>query len=101
VVITSNYFESNNDKSPTRWKNVELRPAVDNTSNPNILVHSDILLNGAPSFHDGTSDWIHWQPLDWSTITENSSLFCELEHTPVLESSAACMYVSPPTVRYN
>ena len=34
VVITSNYFESNNDKSPTRWKNVVLKPVIDNTSNP-------------------------------------------------------------------
>ena len=72
-----NYFEANNEKSPTRWKNVVLKPAIDNTSNPDILVNSDILLNGAPSFHDGTSDWVHWKPLDWSTITTNSSLFCE------------------------
>ena len=91
-----NYFEANNEKSPTRWKNVVLKPATDNTSNPDILVNSDILLNGAPSFHDGTSDWVHWKPLDWSTITTNSSLFCE--RNALAPTTTPCATCAAPAV---
>jgi parallel beta-helix repeat protein len=82
VTISSNYYESNNDKSPTRWKNVLLRPQAHNDTNSNILVHADIVLNGAPSFHDGTSDWKHWQPLDWSSIGTPASLFYGSAYPP-------------------
>lgn len=70
VSVTSNYFEANNNKRPTRWKNLVLKPVLDNSTgeNPNILLNSDIVLNGAPCFHDGSSDWKHWEPIDWSSI---------------------------------
>ena len=71
--ICHSYFESNNDKSPTRWKNLLLHPVLHNTTNPSILVKADIVLNGAPCFHDGSSDWMHWKPIDWSNLAENAT----------------------------
>lgn len=82
VTISSNYYESNNDKSPTRWKNVLLKPALHNKTNSDILVHADIVLNGAPSFHDGTSDWKHWEPIDWSSLDTPASLWYGSAYPP-------------------
>ena len=82
TVISSNYFESNNDKSAVRWKNTLLRPATHNSTNPDILVKADIVLNGAPCFHDGTSDWKHWDPLDWSTVTANDTMYYGRAYPP-------------------
>ena len=76
TMIQSNYFESNNDLSRgtvPRWKNLLLDPVLHNNTNPSILVKADIVLNGAPSFHDGSSDWKHWDPIEWSNLAENAT----------------------------
>ena len=60
VSITSNYFEANPD--PTIYKNgasgLVLHPAPTAAGSkvaPALLMHTDILLNGATTLHDGTS----------------------------------------------
>jgi hypothetical protein len=39
------------------------------------ILHEGVCVysNGAPSFHDGTSDWKHWDPIDWSNLAENAT----------------------------
>ena len=63
VQLASNYFEANNGYAGRPF--VYMRPALDNTTAPVIKVNSDIVLNGAPSFHDGNSDYRFWGAIDW------------------------------------
>eukprot|EP01052_Picozoa_sp_SAG31_P001470 SAG31_NODE_49_length_30599_cov_15.615016_30_plen_411_part_00 len=64
VQLASNYFEANNGYAGRPF--VHMRPALDNTTAPVIKLTSDIVLNGAPSFHDGNSDYRSWGPIDWT-----------------------------------
>ena len=47
-----------------------------------ILLNSDIVLNGAPCFHDGNSDWRHWAPIDWASIDEPAQLWYGAAYPP-------------------
>lgn len=63
VQLASNYFEANNGYAGRPF--TYMRPALDNTTAPVIKISSDIVLNGAPSFHDGSSDYTNWGLIDW------------------------------------
>ena len=78
------WSRANNAKTPTRWKNLVLKPVLDNSTgeNPDILLNSDIVLNGAPCFHDGNSDWRHWAPIDWASIDEPAQLWYGAAYPP-------------------
>ena len=77
------YFEANCGYGSRPY--IYMRPALDNTTAPVIKLNYDIVLNGnprtnileswttsevfvrtgAPSFHDGNSDYEDWGPIDW------------------------------------
>ena len=62
-VSFAQYFEANCGYGSRPY--IYMRPALDNTTAPLIKLNYDIVLNGAPSFHDGDSDYEKWGPIDW------------------------------------
>jgi hypothetical protein len=78
LVISGNYFEGNcNPAYTTHRKDLypdglfRMRPdcwgrdcAATNVSGP-IVAAADIVLNGASSWHEGSSDYKHWPKLEW------------------------------------
>jgi parallel beta-helix repeat protein len=65
VEISSNYFEANPDKTLASGEVVTLQPNSETSTAPPIAMHSDILLNGASSFHDGSSFFPRAQNPGW------------------------------------
>ena len=65
VEISSNYFEANPDKSFAGGELVTLQPNSETSTAPPVAMHSDILLNGANSFHGGSSFFPHAQNPGW------------------------------------
>ena len=79
LTISNNYFEGNCNPAytthrPDLYPNglFIMRPecwgrdcAATNISAPDLTVASDIVLNGASSWHAGTSDYKHWPKLAW------------------------------------
>ena len=61
--VFAQYFEANCGYGSRPY--IYMRPALDNTTAPLIKLNYDIVLNGAPSFHDGDSDYEKWGPIDW------------------------------------
>ena len=86
--VFAQYFEANCGYGSRPY--IYMRPALDNTTAPVIKLNYDIVLNGnhartflraglcvaqttsevfvrtgAPSFHDGDSDYEKWGPIDW------------------------------------
>jgi hypothetical protein len=90
LTLVSNYFEANNGyegRTP-----VTMYPATDNTTAPPIVVNADIVLNGAPSFHDGNSDYRTWTaPLRWTygrSYPPRSVLIQGNTHAPTVNGTA-------------
>jgi parallel beta-helix repeat protein len=62
VILSGNYFEANPDKTLGPAGVVTLHPATGTTAPP-ITMGSDILLSGAPMWHDGSSWFVDGAPM--------------------------------------
>ena len=84
LVISANYFEGNSNPAYTSHRK-DLYPdglfrvapecwgrdcSKTNVSAPNFVAAVDIMLNGASSWHEGSSDYKHWPKLRWRYGTQ-------------------------------